>query len=74
MMLVSLWHGRIPGYLLAFPLSKFTNGLDAQGNPGNARDFLWRQVRSDASRAALTVAFVPGEGGLRANFLTVVAL
>jgi protocatechuate 3,4-dioxygenase beta subunit len=40
--------------------------------PGNPRDFLWRRLDA-ADRAALTVPFVPGEGGLRANFPIVVA-
>ena len=39
---------------------------------GNARDFLWRNLRSDAERAALTVPFVAGSDGLTARFEIVV--
>ena len=35
---------------------------------GNARDFLWRNLRSDAERAALTVPFVAGSDGMTARF------
>jgi protocatechuate 3,4-dioxygenase, beta subunit len=37
------------------------------GEPGNARDALWRRL-DDTARAALTVPFVPGPDGLRASF------
>jgi len=40
---------------------------------GNARDFLWRSLRSDEDRAALTVVFAPGSDGLQARFPIVVA-
>ena len=39
---------------------------------GNARDFLWRNLRSDAERAALTVPFVAGSDGMAARFELVV--
>lgn len=39
---------------------------------GNAHDFLWRNLRSDAERAALTVPFVAGSDGLAAWFEIVV--
>ncbi|MDP3519226.1 MAG: protocatechuate 3,4-dioxygenase [Hydrogenophaga sp.] len=51
-----------------------TTQLYVQGDPGNERDFLWRRLRSDAERAALTVPFVPGADGLRARFPIVLAL
>ena len=50
-----------------------TTQLYAQGDAGNARDFLWQSLRSDADRAALTVAFAPGSDGLAARFPLVVA-
>jgi protocatechuate 3,4-dioxygenase, beta subunit len=50
-----------------------TTQLYVQGDPGNERDFLWRNLRGDADRAALTVAFSPGPDGLRAQFPLVVA-
>ena len=50
-----------------------TTQLYVQGDAGNARDGLWRNLRSDADRAALTVAFAPGSDGLKANFPIVVA-
>lgn len=40
--------------------------------PGNQRDFLWRNLSTD-ERAALTVTFAPGENGLKAAFPIVVA-
>lgn len=51
-----------------------TTQLYVQGDPGNERDFLWRRLRTDAERAALTVPFVPGADGLRARFPIVLAL
>ena len=50
-----------------------TTQLYVQGDPGNARDFLWQRLRSEDERAALTVAFVPGSDGLSARFPIVVA-
>lgn len=52
-----------------------TTQLYVQGDPGNERDFLWRRLRSDAERAALTVPFVPaGADGIRARFPIVLAV
>jgi protocatechuate 3,4-dioxygenase, beta subunit len=42
-------------------------------DPGNPRDFLWRSLNAE-ERAALTVAFTPGNNGLRASFPIVVAV
>ncbi len=49
-----------------------TTQLYVEGDPGNTRDFLWRNM-SAADRAALTVPFASGADGLRANFPIVVA-
>ncbi|MCB2002847.1 MAG: protocatechuate 3,4-dioxygenase [Burkholderiaceae bacterium] len=49
-----------------------TTQLYVQGDPGNARDFLWRSLQ-EADRQALTVAFEPVSDGLRARFPIVVA-
>ena len=48
-----------------------TTQLYVAGDPGNARDFLWRRL-GEADRAALTVPFAPGADGLRASFDIVV--
>ncbi|MBW7901542.1 MAG: intradiol ring-cleavage dioxygenase [Rhodocyclaceae bacterium] len=49
-----------------------TTQVYVAGEPGNPRDFLWRTL-DEADRAALTVPFAPGDGGLRAHFPIVVA-
>lgn len=50
-----------------------TSQLYVQGDPGNARDFVWRNLRDDAERASVTAPFVPGSDGLRARYALVVA-
>lgn len=50
-----------------------TSQLYVQGDPGNARDFVWRNLRDDAERAAVTAAFEAGADGLRATYAIVVA-
>lgn len=50
-----------------------TTQIYVAGDPGNARDFLWRRLDA-ADRAALTVDFTPGDDGLRAVFPIVVAI
>ena len=50
-----------------------TTQLYVQGDAGNARDFLWRNLRNDDDRAALTVVFSPTADGLQARFPIVVA-
>ncbi len=50
-----------------------TTQLYVDGDPGNARDGLWRRLRDPADRAALTVPFLPVADGLRAEFNIVVA-
>ena len=49
-----------------------TSQLYVAGDAHNARDFLWRNLREDADRAALTVPFVRGGDGLMARFEIVV--
>ncbi len=49
-----------------------TTQVYVAGDPGNARDFLWRHLDEDA-RAALTVPFVRTGDGLLARFPIVVA-
>ena len=55
-----------------------TNVYDSDLDPlklrsGNARDFVWRNLRDDADRAAVTAPFVADSDGLRATFPIVVA-
>jgi len=46
---------------------------DHPGDGGRAnRDILWRNLRDEADRNALTVAFMPGSEGLIARFPIVV--
>ena len=49
-----------------------TTQLYVQDDPGNARDSLWRNLREDADKAALTAPFVAGSDGLQAKFGIVV--
>lgn len=49
-----------------------TTQLYVAGDPGNARDVLWRRLAS-ADRDAVTVAFTPGAEGLQARFAVVLA-
>ncbi len=50
-----------------------TTQLYVQGDSHNARDFLWRNLRDPADRAALTVPFrTAPDGGLQARFPIVV--
>ena len=51
-----------------------TTQLYVQGDAANARDFVWRNLRSDADREAVTVPFSPTTDGLRARFPIVVAV
>jgi len=54
------------------PRELLTTQLYVEGDPGNARDGLWRRL-DEAARAAVTVPFVPATDGLRASFPIVVA-
>jgi protocatechuate 3,4-dioxygenase, beta subunit len=49
-----------------------TTQLYVQGDPGNERDFLWRNLGAEA-RSAITVPFRSGSDGLQANFPIVVS-
>ena len=49
-----------------------TTQLYVDGDPGNAGDFLWRGLRDNADRAALTVPFAPSSDGWAAQFPIVV--
>ena len=48
-----------------------TTQLYVDGEPGNARDGIWRRM-GEADRAAVTAAFKPGSDGLMAQFPIVV--
>ena len=48
-----------------------TTQLYVEGDPGNARDFLWRRLSAE-DRAAITVPFAPTVDGLHARFGIVV--
>ena len=50
-----------------------TTQLYVLGDPHNERDFVWRNLRDDADRAAVTVAFTAIADGLRATFPILVA-
>ena len=50
-----------------------TTQFYVQGDPGNARDFLWRRL-GEEGQAALTRPFVPGPDGLQAQFPVAVAI
>lgn len=49
-----------------------TTQLYVQGDPRNAADFLWRSLRNEVDRSALTVKFSPVADGLQAYFPIVV--
>jgi protocatechuate 3,4-dioxygenase beta subunit len=48
-----------------------TTQLYVVGDPGNARDGIWRRL-DETARAAVTVPFTPGSDGLEARFPIVV--
>lgn len=48
-----------------------TTQFYVQGDPGNARDFLWRR-RGEEGQAALTRPFVNGPDGMKAEYAVVV--
>ncbi|MDQ7745284.1 dioxygenase family protein [Hydrogenophaga pseudoflava] len=48
-----------------------TTQFYVQGDPGNARDFLWRRL-GEEGQAALTRPFVKGSDGLKAEYAVVV--
>ena len=52
-------------------LSPSTTQFYVQGDPGNARDFLWRRL-GEEGQAALTRPFVNGPDGMKAEYAVVV--
>lgn len=50
-----------------------TTQVYVEGEPRNERDSLWRSLRNEADRAALTVPFKPAGDGLVAHFPIVLA-
>jgi protocatechuate 3,4-dioxygenase, beta subunit len=67
--------GRTPHIHVKVKLGKrelLTTQLYVAGDPGNARDFLWRRL-SESERAAVTVPFAPVSDGLMARFPIFVA-
>ena len=71
------YSGRTPHIHVKVKLSGrdlLTTQLYVQGDSGNNRDMLWRNLGDDAARAAVTVPFEPGSDGLRAYFPIVLAL
>lgn len=68
--------GRAPHIHLKVKLGTrelLTTQVYVQGEVRNERDMLWRSLRSEADRMALTVPFRPGNDGLLAQFPIVVA-
>ncbi len=49
-----------------------TTQLYVAGDPLNERDFLWRGLRENTDRAALTVPFIASQDGMQAQFPIVV--
>jgi protocatechuate 3,4-dioxygenase, beta subunit len=67
--------GRAPHIHVKVKLGRrelLTTQLYVAGDPHNQRDFIWRQLGDEGQRA-VTVPFVPGADGLRANFPIVLA-
>nr|HPK34035.1 intradiol ring-cleavage dioxygenase [Ottowia sp.] len=68
------YSGRTPHVHVKVRLGRhelLTTQLYVAGDPGNARDFLWRGL-DDAGRAALTQPWRPSADGLRAHYALVV--
>ena len=68
------YSGRTPHIHLKVRLDRrelLTTQLYVQGDPGNARDFLWRRL-DDAGRQALTQRFEATSDGLHARYALVV--
>ncbi len=71
------YRGRTPHIHVKVGLGRrtlLTTQLYVAGDPGNARDMLWRGLRDAADRDALTLPFRPVADGLLAEFDIVVAL
>ncbi len=70
------YSGRTPHIHVKVKLARhtlLTTQFYVQGDPGNARDVLWRRLGEDG-QAALTRPFAPTPDGLRAEYLVVVQL
>lgn len=68
------YSGRTPHIHVKVKLDRqelLTTQFYVQGDPGNARDFLWRRL-GEQGQAALTKPFVAGADGLRAEFPIIV--
>lgn len=66
--------GRTPHIHVKVKLGRqelLTTQFYVDGDPGNARDFLWRRLGAEG-QAALTRPFVPGPDGLRSEYPLVV--
>jgi protocatechuate 3,4-dioxygenase, beta subunit len=73
----ALYSGRTPHIHVKVKIgdrTRLTTQLYVAGDPGNERDSLWRSLRTDADRQALTSAFVvQPDGWLQARFDIVLA-
>lgn len=68
------YSGRAPHIHVKVRLDRndlLTTQLYVAGDPGNARDGIWRRLGAQG-QAAVTVPFIPGSDGLRARFPIVV--
>ena len=68
------YSGRTPHIHVKVKLDRrelLTTQLYVAGDPGNARDGIWRRL-DESARAAATVPFTPGSEGLEARFPIVV--
>lgn len=71
------YSGRTPHIHMKVKLGRrtlLTTQVYVDGDPGNARDGLWRSLRDEADRAALTASFRPVADGLLATFNIVLAI
>lgn len=68
------YSGRTPHIHVKVRLGRhepLTTQLYVEGDPGNARDFLWRRL-DEPGRRALTRPYSPGPDGLHADYTLVV--
>jgi protocatechuate 3,4-dioxygenase, beta subunit len=68
------YSGRTPHIHVKVKLDRqelLTTQFYVQGDPGNARDFLWRRL-GEEGQAALTRPFVSGPDGMKAEYAVVV--